>query len=161
MALPENRGKFEHAALVHHLAERGVGGGEEGRGAGDFDLLGDVADFHLHIHFDVVVDADLHVLAHEFLEAGSLGGDIVEAGEQEWQGIVAGLVGLSGYRHTSGDVGGLDFGGWHYGAAGIGDAAQNRTTRFLGVNGNGEQERQQGRAEKYLASHRTSPITRF
>ena len=65
------QGQFEHAPLVHHLAERGVGGGEQGRSAGDFDLFGDVADFHLHIHFDVVVDADLHVFANELLEAGS------------------------------------------------------------------------------------------
>ncbi len=109
--------QLEHTALVHHLAERGVRGGEQGRGASDFHLLGDVADFHLHIHFDVIVDAHLHVFANEFLEAGGFGGDIVEAGEQEWQGVVSGLVGLSGHRHTGGDVSGFDLGGWHYGAA--------------------------------------------
>ena len=127
------QGQFEHAPLVHHLAERGVGGGEQRRGAGDFHLFGDVADLHLHIHFNVVVDAHLHVFAHEFLEAGGFRADIVEAGNQEGQGIVARLVGFGGYRQAGSDVDGFDFGGWHYRAGRIGDASQDGTARFLGV----------------------------
>ncbi len=119
------QGQFEHAPLVHYLAERGVGGGQQWRSPGDFHLFGDVADLHLHIHFNSVVDAYLHVLAHEFLEARGFRGDIVEAGDQEGQGIVPALIGLGGYRQAGSDIGDFDFGGWHYRSCRIGDASQD------------------------------------
>ena len=91
MALPENSGSSSTRRSSTTWPSEASAVAEQRRGAGDFHLLRDVADHHLHVDFDVVVDAHLHVFADELLEAGAFGADVVEPVDQEGQGIVAAI----------------------------------------------------------------------
>ena len=81
------------ALVFDHRSQRGCFGGEQRRSAGHLDLLADFTDLEIEIDARYGADFELHALSCRDLEPGSLGADIIEAGNQEWRRVGAGLIG--------------------------------------------------------------------
>ena len=123
--------QFEDAALIHNLAQGGFGGGKQRRLRRDFHLFGDGAHCHFDVQRDRIAHAHLNVVAHEFLEPGGFRSNVIEAGRQEGQRVVARIVRPGAGSHARRDVGSPDFGRGHGSTAAIEHAAHDGAARVL------------------------------
>ena len=122
--------QLEHAALVDHLAERRFGRIQQRRIGRHFDDFFRIADLQSEVELHLVRHTDLHIILHQLLKAGELGGHVVPARNQVREKVVAIIVCRSSQRNPGfgidrfHDCPGDGRTGW------IGNAAQNGAADF-------------------------------
>ena len=101
-------------------------------GDGDyFDALARLAELHGGVDRDVVVHAKIDSGSFERLESRSLDRNVVRTRIQVGQQVIAAFIGGGVATHARSGVQAFDLGSNEYGAAGIGDAPQERAPGFL------------------------------
>ena len=124
--------QFKYAPLVDHLAERGLGGGEQWRRAGDFNRLRHAAHGEIHVYFHAVVDANLNPRTDPLLKPGHLHRQGVSARNQIGQYKIAACVRL-GRGHDAGIlVCNADFRIRNHRSALVGNSPEHGAARVLG-----------------------------
>ena len=115
--------QLDDALVFDHRSQRGCFGGEQRRSPGHLHRLADFTNLEIEIDARYGADFELHALSCRDLEPGSLGADIIEAGNQEWRRVGAGLVGNHppGLARCQGGDG--NGGAGDGGSRGIGDSA--------------------------------------
>ena len=97
----------------------------------------------VEIDRDAVINADLDGLALELLEPGEFSGNVIEAGQEKKEGVIAGVVGVGFHGGAGPRIDGADANAGDGGTAGIQGAAGDGSAGILGIGcGQGQTEEQ-------------------